>query len=33
MTATQYLNFNCQDVTSSGDTCGIYSYIAEVVVP
>jgi hypothetical protein len=29
--AQQYINFNCQDTTSSGDTCGIYSYTVEVL--
>jgi hypothetical protein len=31
--AATYLNFSCQNVTSSGDTCGIYAYTVELLAP
>lgn len=30
---TTYVNFNCKDTTATTDTCGIYSYIVELIEP
>lgn len=32
-TATTYVNFNCKDTTSSGDTCGYKSWMVELISP